>query len=334
MVTSIRLLKLDEMHFETTKSIEFSRFRSEAKLPWSHFTSAATLSGRGFCVKQMGISLQTDPWVWEIVSHQCMWGLLSGFAFACICIARTIKVKHKEWECEYKSFRCSIAQRFFLGFLLPSCLVVWLASLMKDNVLLLTSLMMWNFILFIIMPSIIHTWILHVLNHPKKFVCGWSLHLNLIQCVARSAAGQISTVAFLTTVFVSLKSLTMSPWRRLNLQLRAIIIVLSFASFPLVTLFQSRCMLSRLDDYLIWFYYSDDVQEQNLSVLLDSVLVECVSRLSVSSGKTKKDHVHAVLCHFVATRLRWWCIQVRINCKHYFVAPQSFQMISSCWYLD
>jgi hypothetical protein len=63
-----------------------------------------------------------------------------------------------------------------------------------------------------------------------------------------------------------------------------------------------KCLPSRLDVYPMWFYYSEEIQEQHLSVLLDSVLIECISRLSIPRGKTKKDRVHAVLCHFVATR--------------------------------
>jgi len=68
-----------------------------------------------------------------------------------------------------------------------------------------------------------------------------------------------------------------------------------------VKLSVEKCLPSRLDVYPIWFYYSEEIQEQHLSVLLDSVLV---SRLSVPRGKTKKDDVRAVLYHFVATRLR------------------------------
>jgi hypothetical protein len=75
---------------------------------------------------------------------------------------------------------------------------------MKDNVLLVMCPMISKIILIIMMPYITHNLISRFLKHPKVFVHGCSLRLNLILCVVRSAAGQNSMGAFHTMVLVSL----------------------------------------------------------------------------------------------------------------------------------
>lgn len=63
-------------------------------------------------------------------------------------------------------------------------------------------------------------------------------------------------------------------------------------------------MPSRQDVYPRWFYYSNEYQEQTPFSLLDNVLIQCVSHLSILRGKSKKDRVRAILSHFVATQRR------------------------------
>jgi len=67
-----------------------------------------------------------------------------------------------------RSFHCSIAH-VFSGVFLQSCPVVWLASSMKDNVLLAMSP---RIILVIMMPSIIHNLVLRFFETSESF-CTW-----------------------------------------------------------------------------------------------------------------------------------------------------------------
>ncbi|KAG0708596.1 hypothetical protein DFH29DRAFT_424417 [Suillus ampliporus] len=79
------------------------------------------------------------------------------------------------------------------------------------------------------------------------------------------------------TVCHQQKSLTMTPSEFADASYHHCVVFRELSSREALSV--DKCLSSRLDVYPIWFYYGEEIQEQHLSVLLDSVLVECVSRL-------------------------------------------------------
>jgi hypothetical protein len=72
---------------------------------------------------------------------------------------------------------------------------------------------------------------------------------------------------------------------------RFTVIAWFFASFPPAKFSIEKCLSSKLIVFPMWFYYGEEVLDQNSSLVLDNVLIDCVSFLSKSA-----------VSHFMGTR--------------------------------